>query len=426
MARGSGRRTYTRDSNGRFASTGTTTAKARPAARRAATRAGNRLNRDNTGRISGIGRNGATIRGGRLKTAKGNARATQTASMRGAGFRASTIAKGGRGVSGKVARSMAAVRKERAGAQTAQATPMPRRVPAAQRPGSLTSTLRGTLRALAKADAARIRELEAITGQKVRPTPAGARAGAEAGARVRGTAKGGKVAGTLRAGLRELAQSDARTAREMAAIVRDATPKVAGGKGGKAMKGAVAAGAKPAAAKQQPQRPSKKPANKAQQAYLNARSNARDRNRDLRGADAGSRRMANSAAAVLRNMERRRSAAVPKAPADSPRAKQQQRQLARSQRAIRNERAAWARIADGPGSKASRSATVARRAQQIYDGKVDPKVKTKSRLTRTNDPEVLRKRIAKIKDNTARAAAKPTPRKPAPQGPGPRTKAPRR
>jgi hypothetical protein len=65
-----------------------------------------------------------------------------------------------------------------------------------------------------------------------------------------------------------------------------------------------------------------------------------------------------------------------------------------------------AREADGPGSKASRSATVARRAQQIYAGKVDPKAKTKSRLTKTRDPEVLRKRIAKIKDNTARAAAK--------------------
>jgi hypothetical protein len=65
-----------------------------------------------------------------------------------------------------------------------------------------------------------------------------------------------------------------------------------------------------------------------------------------------------------------------------------------------------AREADGPGSKASRSATVARRAQQIYAGKVDPKAKTKSRLTKTRDPEALRKRIAKIKDNTARAAAK--------------------
>ena len=259
------------------------------------------MNRDNSGRISGIGRNGATVRGGRLKTAKGNKRATQIASMRPAGFRSGTIAKGGRGVRGSVARSLAAVRKER----------------------------------MAK-------------GKANQPV-----------------------------------------------LVRKGAP-------GKKYK----IPPKPVAAKQQPQKPSKKPVNKAQRAYLDARSNARDRNRDLRGADAGSRRMANSAAAVLRNMERRRSAAVPKAPADSPRAKQQQRQLARSQRAGRNERAAWAREADGPNSKASRSATVARRAQQIYAGKVDPKAKTKSRLTKTRDPEVLRKRIAKIKDNTARAAAK--------------------
>jgi hypothetical protein len=166
------------------------------------------------------------------------------------------------------------------------------------------------------------------------------------------------------------------------------------------------AAAKPAATKQQPQKPSKKPANKAQRAYLAARSNARARGGDLRGADAGSRRMASSAAAVVKGMERRRSAAVPKAPADSPRARQQQTQVARAQRAIRNQQAAMAREADGPGSKASRSATVAKRAQQIYAGKVDPKAKTKSRLTRTSNPEVLRKRIAKIKDNTARAAAK--------------------
>jgi hypothetical protein len=188
-------------------------------------------------------------------------------------------------------------------------------------------------------------------------------------------------------------------------------------KGGRGVRGSVArslaavrkermAAAKPVAAKQQPQKPSKKPANKAQRAYLAARSNARARGGDLRGTDAGSRRMANSAAAVLRNMERRRSAAVPKAPADSPRARQQQMQVARAQRAIRNQRAAMAREADGPGSKASRSATVARRAQQIYAGKADPKAKTKSRLTKTRDPEVLRKRIAKIKDNTAKAAAK--------------------
>ncbi len=270
------RASYTRDNSGRFASSpgGGAPKRSTPATRRAATRAGNRLNRDNSGRISGIGRNGATVRGGRLKTAKGNKRATQLTTLRPAGFRGGTIAKGGRGVRGMVARSLAAARKGRAGAQTAQASSMPRRVPAAQRPGSLTSTLRGTLRAVARADAARIRELEAITGQKIKPAAAGTRAGTEAGARVRGAAKGGKVAGALRAGLRELAQSDARTAREMAAIVRDATPKVAGGKGGKAIRGGRAAlpaaarkermaAAKPVAAKQQPQKPSKKPAKPA-------------------------------------------------------------------------------------------------------------------------------------------------------------------
>jgi len=265
-----GRRTsYTRDNSGRFASSpgGGAPKRSTPATRRAATRAGNRLNRDNSGRITGIGRDGATVRGGRLKTGKGNRRATQIASMRPAGLRSGTIAKGGRGVRGSVARSLAA-------------------------------------------------------------------------------------------------------------------------------------------AKQQPQGPSKKPVNKAQRAYLAARSVARSRGGDLRGADVGTRRMASSAAAVVKGMERRRSAAVPKAPADSPRARQQQRQAARAQRAIRNQRAAMAREADGPGSKASRSATVAKRAQQIYAGKVDPRAKTKSRLTRTSNPEALRKRIAKIKDNTARAAAK--------------------
>jgi hypothetical protein len=111
---------------------------------------------------------------------------------------------------------------------------MPRdRVPASQRPGSMTSTLRGLMRGLAQADARRIREVEGITGQRVTmpSTPSGA------GARVRATAKGGKVADTMRAGLRELAQSDARTIREMENIIRGDTPKVAGAKGGKALPG---------------------------------------------------------------------------------------------------------------------------------------------------------------------------------------------
>jgi len=108
-----GRRTsYVRDNRGRFASSpgGGGPKRSTPATRRAAMRAGNRLNRDNAGRISGIGRNGATVRGGRLRTAGGNRRATQIASMRPTGFRSGTIAKGGRGISGPVARSLAAVR----------------------------------------------------------------------------------------------------------------------------------------------------------------------------------------------------------------------------------------------------------------------------------------------------------------------------
>lgn len=74
-----GRRTYVRDGRGRFASTGTT--RSRPAPKRAATRGTNRLTRDNAGRIAGVGRNGATARGGRLRTAAGNQRATQTARL---------------------------------------------------------------------------------------------------------------------------------------------------------------------------------------------------------------------------------------------------------------------------------------------------------------------------------------------------------
>lgn len=81
MAGGSrGRRTYARDNRGRFASTGT--ARSRPAPKQAATRGPNRLTRDNSGRIVGVGKNGATARGGRLRTGAGNQRATQTARLK--------------------------------------------------------------------------------------------------------------------------------------------------------------------------------------------------------------------------------------------------------------------------------------------------------------------------------------------------------
>lgn len=129
MARG-GRRTYTRDANGRFASApGGGGGKARrPAARKAVMRAGNRLTRDNRGRITSIGGDGATARGGRLRTASGGMRARQTAALRSTALRSGTIAKGGRGVSGTVARSLAAVKRGRAAAQSQPKAPARARV----------------------------------------------------------------------------------------------------------------------------------------------------------------------------------------------------------------------------------------------------------------------------------------------------------
>jgi hypothetical protein len=81
-------RTYRRDSNGRFASGGG--GSARPKAR-SAPRGTNRLTRDNAGRITSVGGQGATARGGRLRTAGGRLRATQTARI--GGKRAGVIGK---------------------------------------------------------------------------------------------------------------------------------------------------------------------------------------------------------------------------------------------------------------------------------------------------------------------------------------------
>lgn len=47
----------------------------------------NRLTRDNSGRITSVGGDGATVRGGRLKTASGKQRETQVARLQGAGGR---------------------------------------------------------------------------------------------------------------------------------------------------------------------------------------------------------------------------------------------------------------------------------------------------------------------------------------------------
>lgn len=82
-------RTYKRDSNGRFSSTGGARS-GRPAAK-PVSRGKNRITRDNAGRITGVGGEGATARGGRLRTAAGNKRAVQTARIRGG--RTGTVAK---------------------------------------------------------------------------------------------------------------------------------------------------------------------------------------------------------------------------------------------------------------------------------------------------------------------------------------------
>jgi hypothetical protein len=282
-------RTYKRDSNGRFAGGGGSGGGkggggSRPSAK-PVQRSANRITRDNSGKITSVGGQGATARGGRLKTASGNQRAAQTAKVSG-GKAKGTISKKRQGMSDSDKQSMQMAKALRSG----------------------------------------------------KPNPA----------------------------------VDAVRRRQAAAA---ATPK-------------------PVA------RTSKAPANAAKARYKKAAGAARAQNSDLGGASASSRRAANTAAAKVRSMERNRSTASPKAAADSPRSRQQNRQIGRIKRAQANQAQAMKNESAGPNSKMSRKASVAKRAQQIYSGKINPKEKTKARLTKTNNPEALRKRVAKIKDNT--------------------------
>lgn len=224
-------RTYKRDSRGRFAGGGG--GSSRGGGRKPLQRGTNRLTRDNAGRITSVGGDGATARGGRLRTASGRQRATVTA--RGIG----------KAPAGTVSRSGGRAKA----AKQSEATVMggTSRVPAARRPGSMTSTLRSTLQSLAQADARRIREIEAITGQPVR---APRRASAGQGATVRAPGRR-SVSGTLRDNLRALAQSDARTTRGMADLTKPAPAgAIKGGTSRKALKASAKAlpAAKPAAA----------------------------------------------------------------------------------------------------------------------------------------------------------------------------------
>ena len=95
-------RTYKRDANGRFAGGGGSNRSGRPAAK-PVSRGRNRITRDNAGRIASVGGEGATARGGRLRTAAGNKRAVQTARIKGAGGKLRKPVGGGKGArAGKV------------------------------------------------------------------------------------------------------------------------------------------------------------------------------------------------------------------------------------------------------------------------------------------------------------------------------------
>jgi hypothetical protein len=126
---------------------------------------------------------------------------------------------------------------------------------------------------------------------------------------------------------------------------------------------------------------------------------------DLRGASAGEKRAANSKNAAVKNMERNRSTQQASA-ANSPRAAQRSKEIGRYARARSQYSAAMKRESEGPGSKASRKASVAKRAMDIYLGKVDPKVKTKARLTKTQDPVKIQDRIRRSAKLNARKSKK--------------------
>ena len=304
-------RTYKRDSRGRFASGGS--ARSAPKARvvtgaRAVSGGRNRLTRDNAGRITSVGGQGATARGGRLRTASGAKRGAVMVRMKGTGGKLRKPIGGGARVSkaeplmtggtlaarssltrarrklaenatpaqrGAVTRAKkyaaqsydkntqprkfgrpASVMRKRppesplrwqveggkAGAlkprpQATQVSVMPR--PEAK-PPRIADTMRETMRALAQSDARFYRSLEKDLGIKVK-VPKTSKAATTSRANIQSVASNTKsVSQTLRAGLRELARSDAQRLREIQDITRETRGngnKLSGGKSNKRVKG---------------------------------------------------------------------------------------------------------------------------------------------------------------------------------------------
>lgn len=107
----------------------------------------------------------------------------------------------------------------------------PRPAQPAPKPGSMAATLRASLQAMAQSDARMIREIEALTGGKVRRTtskPSGKAAPAS-----------GRMTDALGGGLRNLAQSDARYFRELGGLAGGGSKSIGGGQS-KRLKGSTA------------------------------------------------------------------------------------------------------------------------------------------------------------------------------------------
>ena len=373
--------------------------------------------RDNRGRFASGG-GGATARGGRLKTAGGNKRATQTMRAQGAGGdgvirgrTARTVA--GQKVMGKLPKAapkaVATAKGARVGGKMAK-TSLPK-------PGTV-APMKGQDKAFQSL--ANLKKAEAFSSPKAPiksvflPREQMTRSRAE------------KVGLIDRNGLRRSsAESPRMRVTEMASGSRQGyviSPR-SGVKANQARQRMAGTIAKPAGLKPRPAKPAapaqakaapkaatpKAAPNAAKQRYKQASSAARAVGGDLRGASPMERRAANSKAAVVKNMERNRSTATASA-ANSPKAAQKARETARAKRAQSQFSAGMARESEGPGSKASRKVTVARRAMQIYSGKVDPKAKATARLTRTTDQY-------KLQDRIRRSAKLKPPKSPKPAAP---------
>lgn len=151
-------RTYKRDSRGRFSGSGSGGGggKSRPAPRQVQ-RGVNRLTRDNAGRITSVGGSGATARGGRIRTAAGNLRATVTskAGMVSQGRLTGAPLKSTIGKTSKARLNMGLTRPGKPGqreAYNAARTQLRANKPAAPKPAATASRLGSRLNPAKKAD----------------------------------------------------------------------------------------------------------------------------------------------------------------------------------------------------------------------------------------------------------------------------------